>query len=43
VGPEAARDVSDAAADRVRTLLAGIATDTSVLRGIVDALASRTA
>ena len=42
VGPEAARDVSDAAADRARALLAGIAADTSVLRDIVDTLASRT-
>jgi geranylgeranyl diphosphate synthase, type II len=42
-GPEGARRLADEAAARARAHLAELAVDTSVLDGIVDALATRTA
>jgi geranylgeranyl diphosphate synthase type II len=42
-GPDGARRLADAAAERARGRLAEIDADTSVLRGIVDELAVRTA
>ena len=42
-GAEGARRYADEAAERARTRLAEVGTDTSVLRDIVDGLAVRTA
>ena len=42
VGVDRARELADGAAERAQAALSGLAADTSVLREIVDSLASRT-